>query len=44
MIDIEAWIMEFTNKAEETFSDRVWFIGLQGSYARGEATETSDMT
>ncbi len=43
MIDIEAWIMEFTNKAEETFSDRVWFIGLQGSYARGEATETSDI-
>ena len=43
MIDIEAWIKEFTNKAEETFSDRVWFIGLQGSYARGEATETSDI-
>ena len=43
MIDIEAQIKEFTNKAEETFSDRVWFIGLQGSYARGEATETSDI-
>lgn len=43
MIDIEAWIKEFTNKAEETFSDRVWFIGLQGSYARGEATDTSDI-
>ncbi len=43
MIDIEAWIKEFTNKAEETFSDRVWFIGLQGSYARGDATEKSDI-
>ena len=21
----------------------MWFIGLQGSYARGEATETSDI-
>ena len=24
-------------------SDRVWFVGLQGSFARGEATETSDI-
>ena len=27
----------------ETFANRVWFIGLQGSYGRGEATETSDI-
>ena len=27
----------------ETFRDRVWFVGLQGSYGRGEATETSDI-
>ena len=25
------------------FSERVYFIGLQGSYGRGEATETSDI-
>lgn len=43
MIDIKTWIKEFTNKADEIFSDRVWFIGLQGSYARGEATDTSDI-
>ena len=26
-----------------TFGQRVWFVGLQGSYGRGEATETSDI-
>lgn len=26
---------------DETFANRVWFVGLQGSYGRGEATETS---
>ena len=43
MIDIKNWIAEFANKVEQTFSDRVWFIGLQGSYGRGEATDTSDI-
>ncbi|WP_251612146.1 nucleotidyltransferase domain-containing protein [Pumilibacter muris] len=43
MIDIKTWIAEFTNKVEQTFSERVWFIGLQGSYGRGEATQTSDI-
>ena len=28
---------------EEVFANRVWFVGLQGSYGRGEATETSDI-
>jgi len=28
---------------KETFCDRVMFVGLQGSYARGEATEASDI-
>ncbi len=43
MIDIKTWIKEFTDKALQTFSDRVWFIGLQGSYGREEATDTSDI-
>lgn len=43
MIDIKTWVKDFTNKVEQTFSNRVWFIGLQGSYSRGEATETSDI-
>ena len=43
MVDIKSWVLEFTNRVEQIFSDRVWFIGLQGSYGRGEATETSDI-
>lgn len=43
MVNIKSWVLEFTNRVEQIFSDRVWFIGLQGSYGRGEATETSDI-
>jgi predicted nucleotidyltransferase len=34
---------KFVGVLEERFGDRVWFVGLQGSYGRGEATETSDI-
>lgn len=43
MVDINAWLDEFVLKLNETFKSRVWFVGLQGSYGRGEATETSDI-
>ena len=43
MIDITAWMQIFMQKLKDTFTDRVWFVGLQGSYGRGEATETSDI-
>jgi len=43
MIKIESWIDGFLKALEDSFGDRVWFVGLQGSYARGEATETSDI-
>ena len=43
MIDITAWIHSFLQTLNETFANRVWFVGLQGSYGRGEATETSDI-
>lgn len=43
MIDIIAWMDNFLQKLDETFGDRTWFVGLQGSYGRGEATETSDI-
>ena len=43
MIDISAWTKEFLQRATKTFGDRIWFVGLQGSYGRGEATETSDI-
>ncbi|MBQ9937910.1 MAG: nucleotidyltransferase domain-containing protein [Oscillospiraceae bacterium] len=42
-MDITAWINDFLQKLNNTFANRVWFVGLQGSYGRGEATETSDI-
>ena len=43
MIDITTWMQNFLQTLNKTFANRVWFVGLQGSYARGEATETSDI-
>ena len=43
MIDINAWMNAFILKLNEVFASRVWFVGLQGSYGRGEATESSDI-
>ena len=43
MIDINAWMQSFLQTLNKTFANRVWFVGLQGSYSRGEATETSDI-
>jgi len=43
MIDIIAWMNDFLQTLNESFANRVWFVGLQGSYGRGEATETSDI-
>ena len=43
MINIELWLDTFTFKLNGVFGDRIWFVGLQGSYGRGEATETSDI-
>jgi predicted nucleotidyltransferase len=43
MVGINAWLEEFLQKLNAVFGSRVWFVGLQGSYGRGEATETSDI-
>ena len=43
MIDVITWMNNFLQTLNETFANRVWFVGLQGSYGRGEATETSDI-
>ncbi len=43
MIDITTWRKTFLQALNETFGNRIWFVGLQGSYGRGEATETSDI-
>ena len=43
MPEITSWTKQFLQVLDETFGERVWFAGLQGSYGRGEATETSDI-
>ncbi|MBE6951248.1 MAG: nucleotidyltransferase domain-containing protein [Ruminococcaceae bacterium] len=43
MIDISAFMDTFLQALNAAFGERVWFVGLQGSYGRGEATETSDI-
>ena len=43
MIDITTWMQSFLQTLNKTFGERVWFVGLQGSYGRGEARDTSDI-
>ena len=43
MIDINAWLEAFSARLEAKFPGRIWFMGLQGSYVRGEAKESSDI-
>ena len=40
---IEKWIKQYTAAVREAFGDRIWFIGLQGSWGREEATFCSDI-
>ena len=43
MIDISVFVDGFLKALDRAFANRVWFVGLQGSYARGEATDKSDI-
>lgn len=43
MLDINIWMQNFLQTLSKTFENRIWFVGLQGSYARGEATTASDI-
>ena len=43
MIDINIWAEKFLQTLDKTFPQRIYFVGLQGSYARGEATHKSDI-
>ena len=43
MIDITTWMDGFLKVLNDNFENHVWFVGLQGSYGRGEATNTSDI-
>ena len=43
MLDITLFINQFSHALSQCFGSRVWFAGLQGSRARGEATDKSDI-
>lgn len=43
MINLENWLKNFVEILRREFGGRIFFIGLQGSYARGEATDISDL-
>ena len=34
IIDITAWMDEFLQNLNHKFENRLWFVGLQGSYGR----------
>lgn len=41
--NIDNWLSSITAKLKEEFNEELLFIGLQGSYNRGEATPQSDI-
>lgn len=42
-MDIDVFVDNFVKRLKAVFDNRIWFIGLQGSYARGEENENSDI-
>ena len=42
-INLETWIKQYIQIVKELFGSRLLFVGLQGSYGRGEADEKSDI-
>lgn len=43
IIDVDREIARLKDKILDKFGERIIFIGIQGSYARGTATESSDI-
>ena len=43
MVDIKSWMGELLGKLQAVFGERLLYLGQQGSYLRGEATEQSDI-
>ena len=41
--DVDIWLDITIKKLQEKFSQNLLFVGLQGSYNRGEATDSSDI-
>lgn len=42
-LDLDDWMKDYEAAVDAAFGDRVWFLGLQGSRARVEAAEDSDV-
>ena len=40
---LDQWLPLYQAAVQKQFAERVWFIGLQGSYGRGEANAQSDI-
>ena len=43
MVNIEHYISTLLDLLRQQFGSRLLYLGLQGSYLRGEATENSDL-
>lgn len=43
IVDIRSWVTQFSQLLKGSFGERLRFVGYQGSYARGEATQSSDL-
>lgn len=43
MFEPDAYLQELTDAMKCAFGERLLYVGLQGSYLRGEATENSDL-
>ena len=43
MVDIENYIKQLIELLTSRFGSRLLYVGLQGSYLRGEATDNSDI-
>ena len=43
MVEIKTYLSIFEKQLQELFQEKLFFFGIQGSYARGEATENSDI-
>ncbi|WP_411677146.1 nucleotidyltransferase domain-containing protein [Caproicibacter sp.] len=43
MVDIHQWMKQYQDAVRDLFGGRILLIGLQGSYGRNEAHETSDI-
>lgn len=43
MISVETYMQRIVEALQSRFADRLLYVGLQGSYLRGEATESSDI-